>query len=133
MSGLRKRKGKIGVEYSIAIFDLKTGNEEYTITQKGSNNVTGVSDIIDGKLIIPRKKGIDAIDEDMKSQIKGVVQQLVAMMDEATEIVDFFQKWDEQRRVRRNIKRTIIKEFNQEKLVKPITDRFMELAEVKFR
>ena len=62
VSGLRKRKGKIGVEYSIAVFDLKTGNEEYTITQKGSNNVTGVSDIIDGKLIIPRKKGIDAID-----------------------------------------------------------------------
>ena len=62
VSGLRKRKGKIGVEYSIAVFDLKTGNEEYTITQKGNNNVTGVSDIIDGKLIIPRKKGIDAID-----------------------------------------------------------------------
>lgn len=61
------------------------------------------------------------------------LQQLVAMMDEATEIVDFFQKWDEQKRVRRNIKRTIIEEFNQEQLVKPITDRFMELAEVKFR
>ena len=82
---------------------------------------------------ITKEKGIDAIDDDMKSQIKGVVQQLVAMMDEATEIVDFFQKWDEQRRVRRNIKRTIIEEFNQEQLVKPITDRFMELAEVKFR
>ena len=69
----------------------------------------------------------------MKLQIKDVVQQLVAMMDEATEIVDFFQKWDEQKRVRRNIKRTILEKFNQEKLVKPITDRFMELAEVKFR
>ena len=32
VSGLRKRKGKIGVEYSIAIFDLVTGNEQYTIT-----------------------------------------------------------------------------------------------------
>ena len=82
---------------------------------------------------ITREKGIDVIDEEMKLQIKNVVQQLVAMMDEATEIVDFFQKWDEQKRVRRNIKRTIIEEFNQEKLVKPITDRFMELAEVKFR
>lgn len=61
VSGLRKRKGKIGVEYSIAIFDLATGKEEYTITQKGNNNVTGVADIIKGKLIIPRKKGVDAI------------------------------------------------------------------------
>ncbi|MEE9407317.1 MAG: PQQ-binding-like beta-propeller repeat protein [Polaribacter sp.] len=62
VSGLRKRKGKIGVEYSIAIFDLATGKEEYTITQKGNNNVTGIADIIKGKLIIPRKKGVDAID-----------------------------------------------------------------------
>ena len=61
------------------------------------------------------------------------LQQLVAMMDEATEIVDFFQKWDEQRRVRRNIKRAILEEFGDLDLVKPITDRFMELAEVKFR
>ena len=59
VSGLRKRKGKIGVEYSIAIFDLASGKEEYTITQKGNNNVTGVSDIVNGKLMIPRKKGMD--------------------------------------------------------------------------
>ena len=62
VSGLRKTKGKIGAGYSIAVFDLVTGKEEYTIPQKGSNNVTGVADIINGKLIIPRKKGIDAID-----------------------------------------------------------------------
>ncbi len=62
VSGLRKTKGKIGAGYSIAVFDLATGKEEYTIPQKGSNNVTGVADIINGKLIIPRKKGIDAID-----------------------------------------------------------------------
>ena len=62
VSGLRKSKGKIGAGYSIAVFDLATGKEEYTIPQKGSNNVTGVADIINGKLIIPRKKGIDAID-----------------------------------------------------------------------
>jgi type I restriction enzyme, R subunit len=69
----------------------------------------------------------------MHLKIKSVVQQLVSMMDEATEIVDFFQKWDEQRRVRRNIKRAILEEFDDLDLVKPVTDRFMELAEVKFR
>ena len=62
VSGLRKIKGKIGAAYSIAVFDLKTGNEEYTIPLKGNNNVTGVSDIINGKLILPRKKGLDLVD-----------------------------------------------------------------------
>ena len=62
VSGLRKTKGKIGAGYSIAVFDLTTGKEQYTIPQKGNNNVTGVADIIDGKLAIPRKKGIDYID-----------------------------------------------------------------------
>ena len=82
---------------------------------------------------ITKSEDVGVIDEDMHLRIKSVVQKLVAMMDEATEIVDFFQKWDEQRRVRRDIKRAIIEEFDDVDLVKPITDRFMELAEVKFR
>ena len=63
-------------------------------------------------------------------QVKEVVQSLVQMLDEATQIVGFFDKWDEKKRVARNIKREVIKNFD-ESLVKPITDRFMELAEVK--
>ena len=71
----------------------------------------------------------------MHLKIKSVVQQLVAMMDEATEIVDFFapQKGNDRKTVRRNIKRAILEEFDDLDLVKPVTDRFMELAEVKFR
>jgi len=76
---------------------------------------------------------IEAIDEEMHLKIKNVVQQLVSMMDEATEIVDFFDKWNQVKRVRRNIKRAILEEFDDQGLVKPVTDRFMELAEVKFR
>ncbi len=82
---------------------------------------------------ITKDEGVEAIDEEMHLKIKSVVQQLVVMMDEATEIVDFFQKWDEQRRVRRDIKRAILEEFDDLDLIKPVTDRFMELAEVKFR
>ena len=69
-----------------------------------------------------------------KSQtlIKDVVQSLVSMLDEATQIVDFFNKWDEQKRVKRDIKRVIIKNFD-ESLVKPITERFMDLAETKYK
>ena len=53
------------------------------------------------------------------------------MLDEATQIIDFFNKWDEQKRVKREIKRVVIANFD-ETLVKPVTERFMELAEVRF-
>ena len=53
------------------------------------------------------------------------------MLDEATQIVGFFNKWDEQKRVKKEIKRVVIEHFD-ESLVKPISERFMELAKVKF-
>ncbi len=61
VSGMRKIKGKIGQNYSIAVFDLATGNEEHTIPQKGNNNVTGSADMLNGNLYIPRNKGVDCI------------------------------------------------------------------------
>ena len=84
---------------------------------------------------ITKGEGVEAIDEEMHLKIKSVVQQLVSMMDEATKIVDFFapQKGNDRKTVRRNIKRAILEEFDDLDLVKPVTDRFMELAEVKFR
>jgi type I restriction enzyme R subunit len=76
--------------------------------------------------------GKDALGESTESQIKEVVQSLVQMLDEATQIVDFFSKWDEQKRVKRDIKRKVIQNFD-ESLVAPITERFMDLAETKFK
>jgi type I restriction enzyme, R subunit len=73
-----------------------------------------------------------SIDSKTTERAKSVVQALVAMLDEATQIVDFFDKWDEQKRVKRDIKRVIIQSFSED-LVKPVTERFMELAEVKFK
>ena len=72
------------------------------------------------------------LDEDTLDTVKEVVQSLVLMLDEASQIVDFFKKLDEQKRVKKNIKRMIIKHYNLS-LVKPVTDRFMELAHVKFK
>lgn len=37
-------------------------------------------------------------------QVKRVVQSLVQMLEEAAQIIDFFDKWDEQKRVKRDIK-----------------------------
>ena len=73
-----------------------------------------------------------AMDARTSEKVKEVVRFLVAMLDEATRIVDFFNKWDEQKRVKRDIKRVVIENFD-ESMVKPVTDRFMELAKVKFK
>ena len=72
------------------------------------------------------------MDAQTQEKVKEVIRSLVAMLDEATQIVDFFNKWDEQKRVRRDIKRVVIRNFD-ECLVKPVTERFMELAKVKFK
>ena len=76
--------------------------------------------------------GEQSVDAEAAQRVKEVVQSLVEMLDEATQIVDFFSKWDEQKRVKRDIKRSIIQHFDQS-LVEPVTERFMELAEVKFK
>ena len=72
------------------------------------------------------------MDTHTREKVKEVTRSLVGMLDEATQIVDFFDKWDEQKRVRLEIRRVVIENFD-ESLVKPVTDRFMELAEVKFK
>ena len=72
------------------------------------------------------------MDAQTSEKVKEIVRSLVAMLDEATQIVDFFSKWDEQKRVKRDIKRIVIENFD-ESLVKPVTERFMELAKVKFK
>ena len=81
---------------------------------------------------ITKLRGDDSLDEVTYETIKEVVQSLVQMLDEASQIVDFFKKFDDQKTVKKNIKRMVIKHFDLS-LVKPVTDRFMELAQVKFK
>ena len=83
-------------------------------------------------ILVSELGGKDALGDSTESQVKEVVQSLVKMLDEATQIVDFFSKWDEQKRVKRDIKRKVIQNFD-ESLVAPITERFMDLAETKFK
>ena len=67
------------------------------------------------------------------NQLKDLKHDIGAELNKATEIVGFFEKWDEQRPVRRDIKRAIIEEFDDLDLVTLVTDRLMKLAEAKFR
>jgi type I restriction enzyme, R subunit len=83
-------------------------------------------------ILISELGGEDAVSGSTESKVKEMVQSLVQMLEEATQIVDFFSKWNEVTRVKRNIKRKIIENFD-ESLVAPVTERFMELAETKFK
>ena len=61
-------------------------------------------------------------------------KKLVQMMEDASSMVDFFNKEDEIRNVRREIRRTIMMtSFDDENLRKIIMEEFMELAKVKFQ
>ena len=76
--------------------------------------------------------GQDSLDQDMRTTVKDTVQSLAQMIDEASQIIGFFDKWDEQKQVKKRIKHTIIEHYD-ESLLKPVTDRFMELAQGKFK
>jgi len=78
--------------------------------------------------------GQDALDDSTQEEVIEVVKKLVQMMEDASSIVDFFNKEDEIRSARRDIRRTIMMtSFEDENLRKIIMDEFMELAKVKFQ
>lgn len=76
----------------------------------------------------------DVIDVDIESEIKGTTQSLVALFDTATQIVDFFNKPDEVKRMKKEIKRAVLDtSFGEKSLVNILQDRFMDLGKVKFK
>ena len=77
--------------------------------------------------------GEDAISEAIHDEIKAISQDLVEMFDEATQIVDFFDKQDQVKRMKKEIKRAVLDgSFADKALVTVVQDRFMELAQTRF-
>ena len=78
--------------------------------------------------------GDDTPPYDVEGQIINTNAKLVGLLEEATGIVDFFRKQDEQKRVKLKIKRALI----SSKLALPaearnrVIDRFMDLARARF-
>ncbi len=82
---------------------------------------------------VANHSGDETISEAVHDEIKATSQSLVSMFDEATQVVDFFAKPDEVKRMKKEIKRAILEcSYSDAKLVKVVQDRFMELAETRF-
>jgi len=76
----------------------------------------------------------ESLSEATHDEVIQVVKDLVDMLNDATAIVNFFDKHDEIKSVKRNIKRRILEtSFDDAELRKVVMDRFMELAKVKFK
>jgi len=74
------------------------------------------------------------LDEATHEAIKSTTQSLVSMFDQATQIVDFFNKQDEIKGMKKAIKRAVIEQpFGDTAIVKALQDRFMELARTRFQ
>ena len=83
---------------------------------------------------ICRVRGEEALDEATHEEVIAVTRDLVAMLDEATGIVGLFDKPNEIKWMKRNIKRRIVdSSFDDPALRTAVMDRFMELARHKFR
>ena len=78
--------------------------------------------------------GDGAMDEETHQQVLDLTKELVAEFQEATQIVGFFQRDDEIRSARLKIRRAILDQpFGTRDLVQAVTDRFMDLAKVRFQ
>jgi len=78
--------------------------------------------------------GNDSLDEETHQRVLDLTKELVTEFQEATQIVGFFDKWDEVTRIKKQIKRSILDQpFGDRALVDAVTDKFMDLGKRHFR
>ena len=83
---------------------------------------------------IAKATGDETTDEHTHEQVLALTRELVQEFEQATRIVGFFDKWDEVKRIERQIKRAILDQpFGSKALVAAVTQRFMELGKRHFR
>jgi type I restriction enzyme R subunit len=83
---------------------------------------------------ITKASGDSTMDEGTHQQVLDLTKELVAEFQEATQIVGFFDKWDEVTRIKKQIKRSILDQpFGNKALVDAVTERFMDLGKRHFR
>ena len=113
----------IDVEHQKAAQDIGLSETEYAFYNILTAEVA----------IVAESNGGYVVDDSVMDEVKTTTQTLVNKFDEATEIVDFFNKQDEVKRMKKEIKRAIIDQsFGESSLVKVVQERFMELGKTKF-
>ncbi|MBF0384148.1 MAG: type I restriction endonuclease subunit R, partial [Magnetococcales bacterium] len=106
--------------------DQKAGKLGLSDTQFAFHNILAAE--------VTRITGNESLDETTHDEIIQVTKDLVTMLDEATQIIDFFRKPDEIKKMKLHIRRRIIDtSFDDTKLRAVVMDRFMELAQVRFK
>jgi len=80
----------------------------------------------------------DTVSEHLDAKVLSLTRTLVAYMKEATTIVDFFNKWDEVRSMKRKIKRSVDEALsaeisNLDEINRVVTERFLDLARHHFK
>jgi type I restriction enzyme, R subunit len=83
---------------------------------------------------ITKASGDATMDEETHQKVLDLTKELVTEFQEATQIVGFFDKWDEVTRIKKQIKRSILDQpFGNKALVDAVTARFMDLGKRHFR
>ena len=83
---------------------------------------------------ITKASSDDTMDEETHQKVLDLTKELVTEFQEATQIVGFFDKWDEVTRIKKQIKRSILDQpFGDKALVDAVTERFMDLGKRHFR
>lgn len=83
---------------------------------------------------LAKATGDEALDEHTHEQVLALTRELVREFEQATQIVGFFDKWEEVTRIKRQIKRAILDQpFGNKALVDAVTQRFLELGKRHFR
>ena len=83
---------------------------------------------------ITKASGDATMDEETHQKVLDLTKELVTEFQEATQIVGFFDKWDEVTRIKKQIKHSILDQpFGDKALVDAVTERFMVLGKRHFR
>lgn len=115
---------------------FRDGIEQQRSQQASELGLSEVEFAFHGVLLaeIARETGEQTTDERTHEQVLALTRELVREFEEATQIVGFFDKWEEVKRIERQIKRAILDQpFASKALIAAVTQRFLELGKRHFR
>ncbi|MCX4190811.1 type I restriction endonuclease subunit R [Methylophaga sp. OBS3] len=117
---LKDMLNNIKTEYSQQAKDLNLSDTEYAFYNALMAEVT-------------RDNDSDIVDDGVVEEVRTASQALVKMFDEVTQIIDFFNKPNQVKHARKEIKRTLIDcSFADKTIINAIQDKFVDLAKTKF-